>query len=60
MDHDRILAAPASVFGAELSPGPVVTVSRTEVWSSLAVLAGAALAVLAGSGLAIWFAAASV
>jgi hypothetical protein len=54
MDYDPIHATPAAVFSADLSPCAVVTVSRTEVWSSLAVLAGAAFVALAGSGLIVW------
>jgi len=55
MDCDPVHAAPAHVFTVDLSHGAVVTVTRTEVWTSLAVLAGAALVVLAGSGAAAWF-----
>ena len=58
MDSDLLHAAPAFALSADLRSGAVVTVSRTEAWSSLAVLAGLALAALAGSGLAVWFAAA--
>lgn len=54
MDRDPLHATPAFALSADLSRGPVVTLSRAEVWTSLAVLAGAALAVLAGSGAAAW------
>lgn len=54
MDRDPVHAQPARVLAADLSHGAVVTLSRTEVWFSLAILAAAALVVLAGSGAAAW------
>lgn len=54
MERDLIHATPAYALCAELSPGAVVTVSRVEVWSSLALLAGIAFAAVAGSTMIVW------
>lgn len=54
MERDLINATPAYALRADLIPGAVVTVSRTEVWSSLALLAGIAFAAVAGSTMIVW------
>lgn len=57
METESVHAAPAFVLGADLRAGAVVTVSRLEAWSSVAVLIGAVVLLFAGSGAAVWFAA---
>lgn len=54
MERDLIHSTPAYALRADLIPGAVVTVSRTEVWSSIALLAGIAFAAVAGSTMIVW------
>lgn len=54
MERDLINSTPAYALRADLIPGAAVTVSRTEVWSSLALLAGIAFAAVAGSTMIVW------
>ena len=60
MERDPVHATPAFALSADLVPGAVVTVSRNEVWSSLALLAGIAFAAVAGSTMVVWFSMAGV